>query len=158
MYTMIPFNRTLLNRPNSLFDDRFFRSFFNMNDCLAGQGFRVDIRENENDYVLEAELPGLSRDAIDLSVENNTLTVSADYNSEKKDERNYYSERRTGHVQRSFSLDGIREDAISASYRDGILYVTLPKAQPDKPAGARKIAIEGANASGSDTEAEPTQA
>ena len=158
MYTMIPFNRTLLNRPNSLFDDRFFRSFFNMNDCLAGQGFRVDIRENENDYVLEAELPGLRRDAIDLSVENNTLTVSADYNSEKKDERNYYSERRTGHVQRSFSLDGIREDAIRASYRDGILYVTLPKAQPDKPAGARKIAIEGANASGSDTEAEPTQA
>ena len=143
MYTMIPFNRTLLNRQNSLFDDRFFRSFFNMNDWMAGQGFRVDIRENENDYVLEAELPGVSRDAIDLSVENNTLTVSADYNSEKKDERNYYSERRTGHVQRSFNLDGIREDAISANYRDGILYVTLPKTQPNKPAGARKIAIEG---------------
>ena len=144
MYTMIPFNRSnsLSNRADSLFDDRFFRSFFNMNDWMGAQGFRVDIRENDNDYVLEAELPGVSKDQIGLSVENNTLTVSADYKTENKDGRSCYSERRTGHVQRSFSLEGIREDDIRASYKDGILYVTLPKAQPDKAEGVKHIAID----------------
>ena len=144
MYTMIPFNRSnsLMNRTGSLFDDRFFRSFFNMNDWMGAQGFRVDIREKDGNYTLEAELPGVSKDQISLSVENNTLTVSADYKTEKKDERSCYSERRTGHVQRSFSLEGIDEDGIHASYKDGILYVTLPKAQPEKADSVKHIAID----------------
>ena len=76
MYTMIPFNRrNVLNRASELFDDRFFRSFFNMNDWMGSAGFRVDIRENADNYVLEAELPGVSEDRISLSCENDTLTL-----------------------------------------------------------------------------------
>ena len=142
MYTMIPFNhRNVLNRASELFDDRFFRSFFNMNDWMGSAGFRVDIRENAENYVLEAELPGVSEDRISLSCENDTLTIGADYNEEKKDEKTCYSERRTGHVERSFSLEGVVQDNISAEYKNGILYVTLPKQQPAKQPGRRQIPI-----------------
>ena len=145
MYTMMPY-RAHRNMPQerrlpSLFDDRFFRSFFDMNDWMGNMGFRVDIHDENDHYALEAELPGVTEDQINLSVENDTLTISADMNSERKDEKAYYSERRVGHVSRSFSLDGIDQDRISADYKNGILTVTLPKAQPAEAPGARRILI-----------------
>ena len=146
MYTMIPFRshhtmpRTRDTMP-SLFDDRFFRSFFDMNDWMGSAGFRVDIHDDSDHYTLEAELPGVNEDQISLTVENDTLTISADTQSERKDEKAYYSERRTGHVSRSFSLEGIDQDRITADYKNGILYVTMPKSQPAEVPGARRIAI-----------------
>ena len=70
-------------------------------------------------------------------------TIAADINSEKKDNREgyLYSERRTGHVERRFSLEGVREDDITAKCEHGILTVTLPKMQAEAPKAARKIAI-----------------
>ena len=147
MYTMIPFrshhnvsrNRDMLP---SLFDDRFFRSFFDMSDWMGSNaGFRVDIHENDGNYLLEAELPGVDEKNIELSVENDTLTISADMNEERKDERSCYRERRYGHVTRSFSLEGIDQDHITAEHRNGVLYVTLPKVQPEPKKEARRIAI-----------------
>ena len=153
MYTMIPFNRrNVLARAGELFDDRFFRSFFNMNDWMGGAGFRVDIRDKGDCYVLEAELPGVSEDKISLSCENDTLTVGADYTSESGDEKTCYSERRSGHVERSFSLEGIVQDKISAEYRNGILYVTLPKEQPAKQPGRRQIPIGNLKSAGDEPE------
>ena len=145
MYTMMPY-RAHRNMPQerrlpSLFDDRFFRSFFDMNDWMGNMGFRVDIHDENDHYQLEAELPGVNEDQINLTVENDTLTISADMQSERKDEKAYYSERRVGHVSRSFSLEGIDQDHITADYKNGILYVTMPKEQPQEPTGARKILI-----------------
>lgn len=149
LYSMMPYRaqRDLRNEKHmpSLFDDRFFRSFFDMNDWMGNMGFRVDVHDDQDHYTLEAELPGVKEDQIDLSVENDTLTISADMKSERKDEKAYYSERRVGHVSRSFSLDGIDQDNITADYRNGILYVTMPKLQPTQPAGARHIAIGSGN-------------
>lgn len=148
MYTMIPFrtHRDLnANREmQSLFDDRFLRSFFNMNDWFGSAGFRVDIRETENDYLMEAELPGVDEKDIELSVENDTITISANMNEKRKDERSCYSERRYGHVSRSFNLEGIAQDNITASYKNGVLTVTLPKEQPEPKKAQRKICINGA--------------
>jgi len=71
------------------------------------------------------------------------LTISADIQTEDKQEEGnrYYCERRTGHVERSFNLDGIDAENIEANYKNGVLYVSLPK---DKPAEktVRKIAIK----------------
>ena len=78
---------------------------------------------------------------LNLSVENDTLTISADMQSERSDEKAYYSERRVGHVSRSFNLEGIDQENITADYKNGILYVTLPKQEPVKAPGARRIAI-----------------
>ena len=144
MYTMIPFHsrRDLSqNRSNSLFDDRFFRSFFDMNDWMGNVGFRVDIHEENDHYLLEAELPGVTEDQISLTADNDTLTIAADMHTEKKDEKAYYSERRVGHVSRSFNLEGIDEEGITADYKNGILSVTLPKKQPCADCGQRRIPI-----------------
>lgn len=146
MYTMIPFrsHRTLsAPHSHSLFDDRFFRSFFDMNDWMGNMGFRVDIHEEKDHYLLEAELPGVERDQISLTADHDTLTVAADMSSQRNDENAYYSERRMGHVSRSFSLDGIDENAITADYKNGILSVVLPKKQPCQDCSQRRIPIGG---------------
>lgn len=135
MYTMIPF------RAHRDPDDRFLRSFFDMSDWMGGAAFRVDIRENDSNYLLEAELPGVDEKDIALELENNTLTISAELNCERKDDRNCYSERRYGHVSRSFNLDGIDQEHIVASHKNGILYVTLPKCKPEPRRQARRIGI-----------------
>ena len=146
MYSMIPFRmHRSRSRPasmmSSLFDDQFIRSFFNMNDVMGGFGFRVDIRENDASYLLEAELPGVDEKDIELSLENDVLTISANLNEERKDNRNCYSERRYGHVSRAFNLEGINQDGIVASHQNGILYITLPKQQPEEKKAARRICI-----------------
>ena len=145
MFTMMPYraHRALTQDRGtpSLFDDRFFRSFFDMNDWMGNVGFRVDIRDADDHYALEAELPGVTEDQISLTVENDTLTIAADMQSERKDEKAYYSERRVGHVSRSFSLDGIDQQHITADYKNVILTVNLPKAHPEEPTGARRILI-----------------
>ncbi len=144
MYSMIPYShRPMVNRMNDLFDDRFFRNFFNLNDWMGGSGFRVDIRETEDSYVLQAELPGVDEDKIHLAVENGEMTISADFDTVNEDARTCYSERRSGHVQRSFTLDNIREEDITAEYKNGILKVNLPKMKPDQKAGQRLIPING---------------
>ena len=108
LYSMMPYrshhNLPQEKRMPSLFDDRFFRSFFDMNDWMGNVGFRVDIHDDNDHYTLEAELPGVKEDQINLTVENDTLTIAADMQSERKDEKAYYSERRVGHVSRSFTL------------------------------------------------------
>lgn len=153
MYTMIPYrvHRDLsAHRMNDLFDDRIFRPFFDMSDMMAGSmGFKVDIKETKDAYQLEAEMPGVKQDQIDLSVDDDVLTISCDMkheeNEENKEEHYCYSERRYGHMSRSFNLEGIDQNAIKADYHDGILSVILPKAEPEKKPEARKIAIgEGA--------------
>ena len=148
MYNMVPYRmHRSLSRPgalmSSLFDDRFLRSFFNMNDMMSSFGFRVDIRENDCSYLMEAELPGVDEKNIDLTVENDVLTISANLNEERKDERNCYSERRYGHMTRAVNLEGIDQENIVASHKNGILYITLPKLKPDEKKTARKICING---------------
>ena len=61
MYTIVPFRtrREISNPMNNPFDDRFFRSFFDMNDMVGSAGFRVDVKEQQDNYLLEAELPGV---------------------------------------------------------------------------------------------------
>ncbi len=151
MYTIVPFRcRREMTRPmmNSLFDDRFFRSFFDMGDMVGSAGFRVDVKDNGESYSLEAELPGVKQEDINLSVENDVLTISADVNTNRREEReNYlYSERRSGHMERAFNLEGINQEAISAKYENGVLTVNLPKNAPEAEKKARRIAIGGAPA------------
>ena len=152
MYTIVPLHRhSNVSYPmNSLFDDRFFRSFFDMNDMVGAPGFRVDVKEEPESYSLEAELPGVKQEDISLSVDHDVLTISAEVNAQKKEQhQNYlYSERRTGHMERRFSLEGIRQEGIAAAYQDGVLTITLPKAQPEQQKVARRIAISGSTQSG----------
>lgn len=140
MYTLVPFRRAMTNGFPTLFNDHFMREFFNVDDMPE---MRVDVREKDGSYLLEADLPGVSKENISLSVDEGVLTISADLNSEKKEEKNGYvcSERRCGHVERSFNLEGIDVSGIKADYRNGVLLVSMPKEKAEEKKGAMKIAI-----------------
>lgn len=140
MFGMIPFD----HRDSSLFDmfDNFERSFFGANNTASS--FRTDIRDEGDKFVLEAELPGFKKEDIKLDLKDGILTVSAQHSesSEEKDKKGSYirRERRYGSFARKFDVSGIQEDGITAAYNNGVLELTLPKAQPVVPA-ARQIEI-----------------
>jgi HSP20 family protein len=95
----------------------------------------VDIYEDNDKYVLKAELPGMKKEDIDVSLDGSTLTVSGErkHEEEKKEGESYRSERFFGRFQRSVTLPAaIQANKIDATYKDGILTITLPKAEEAK--------------------------
>ena len=113
-------------------------------ELTTGQWFpKVDIFENKDHLVLEAELPGMTRDDFDLSFENNVLTLKGERKFEKKtDEGSYHRvERSYGNFTRSFTLpQTVTAEGAQAEFDNGVLHVTLPKREEVK---ARKIEITG---------------
>lgn len=142
MYTMIPF--THMSRSfNDLFDE-MERSMFPTQQQGRLPAFRTDIRDAGDHYLLEADLPGFQKGDIDLHLEDGVLTITAKHQetAENKQEGKYICrERRVGSYARSFDMSGIQEDAISASYENGVLTLILPK-QGEVIPQSRKIAIQ----------------
>lgn len=136
MYTLVPFRRTM----SPMFNDHFMRDFF---DAPAVPEMRVDVQEQDNAYLLEADLPGVKKDDIQLNVQDGVLTISADVNTHKEENKEGYvcSERRSGHVERSFSLEGIDLTGITADYQSGVLMVTLPKEHKEEKPNSLRIHI-----------------
>ncbi|MDD4188936.1 MAG: Hsp20/alpha crystallin family protein [Eubacteriales bacterium] len=102
---------------------------------------RADIRENENEYVVEAELPGVKKEDIKLDIDDDTLTICAESKMEKKEEKDSYlrMERRYGSFSRTFSIENIKNEDVKAEYNDGILKVILPK---NKKTATKKRTVE----------------
>ncbi|MFV0411921.1 MAG: Hsp20/alpha crystallin family protein [Oscillospiraceae bacterium] len=142
MFSIVPYTR----RDNNIFRlmDDMERSFFN-NAVSGSAQFRCDISEKDGAYLLEAELPGFKKEDIHVDIEGETLTVSASSkveNDEKDKDGNYIRrERRYGSFSRSFDVTDIDTSAIKAAYNNGVLELTLPKAQKQLPT-AQKISIE----------------
>jgi HSP20 family protein len=102
----------------------------------------VDIRETGDALTLFAELPGLSREDVHITLENNVLTISGERKFEKDAKGDDYHriERAYGAFARSFTLpQNVKADKVEASFMDGVLAVTLPKAEEAKP---RKVEIK----------------
>jgi HSP20 family protein len=96
----------------------------------------VDVFDTKDAVVLKAELAGMDPDEIQIEVEDNVLTIKGERRFEEKlDEERYYRvERRFGSFQRSLALpQGVKADEIAAAYDDGILTVTVPKVEEEKP-------------------------
>ncbi len=132
MFGMIPFERS----DNNIFDlfDNFQKQFFrNSNATLPA--FRADIRDLDDKFVLDAELPGVNKEDISLDLKEGILTVKAEHKEDQEQKQGEYirRERRTGSFARSFDVSGIDESGISAAYKNGILEVTLPKQAPVVP-------------------------
>ena len=99
-------------------------------------GLRVDLAEKENHYVISAELPGVKSEDLNVSVENDLLTISAEKRDEFEGNENGVCrrERSYGRVSRSFQLGNqVDADKIDAGYKDGVLTLTLPKVEAAKP-------------------------
>lgn len=97
---------------------------------------KLDVSENDKNYVVRADMPGVKKDDIKVDIEGNRVSISAEIKSvkeEKKDEKVIHSERYEGQIYRSFTLDGsIDEGKAQASYKDGVLELTLPKSSNGK--------------------------
>jgi HSP20 family protein len=117
---------------------------FNREEMLNGAWApNVDIFENKDTLVLEAELPGMTRDDFDLSIENNVITLKGERKFEKKSEGDNYHrvERSYGAFTRSFTLpQTVSAEGAKAEFKNGVLQVTLPKREEVK---ARKIEVLG---------------
>jgi len=96
----------------------------------------VDLYEDKNNLIVRAELPGMKKEEIDVSLQNGALTISGERRREEKHEQSETSraERFFGRFQRSVILPvAVAAEKIKASYKDGILTVTLPKTEEAKP-------------------------
>jgi len=135
--------RTLQEEVNRLFSTNLTRAF---DDEGIGRGAwapSVDIYENKDQIVLEAELPGMKQDDFDLSIENNVITLRGERKFEKTDEGDNYHrvERSYGSFTRSFTLpQTVSAEGATAEYNNGVLRVTLPKREETK---ARRIQVSG---------------
>ena len=127
--------------------DNLFRGFLvrplqvDANDTVAK--FRVDIAENDKAYTVHAELPGVKKEDINISVEGDEVAISAESKQEKEVKdgaRVLRTERYTGKLYRAFALGApIDETAVSAKFTDGVLELTLPK---KAAASAKRITIQ----------------
>ena len=127
--------------------DNLFRGFFvrpvNIENQDTVAKFRVDIAENDKAYTVHAELPGVKKEDINVSVDNDEVAISAETRTEKDVKDNgqvLRSERYYGKLYRAFALGSpIDETAVSAKFVDGILELTLPK---KAAASAKRIVIQ----------------
>lgn len=107
--------------------------------------FKTDIRENDNEYILEAEIPGFNKEDIHAEVKDDCLTISAKHeeNKEEKDNNGHYirRERSYGSYVRRFDVSAVKTDEITAAYQNGVLTLVLPKKKPGMES-TRKLDIQ----------------
>ena len=139
----------------SLFDDwfdDFDRQMQHMDRRLYGRNakreMKTDVREKEDGYEIDMDLPGFKKDQVELSLENGYLTVTANkgFDKDEKDKqgRMIRQERYAGSMQRSFYVgDNMTEEDVKARFEDGVLHLNLPKKDARKVPEKKTICIEG---------------
>ena len=143
---IIPLHRTSLVADPFNFLRQEIDRLFDVSSSLEGLRPQFDTKENDNCIEITAELPGVAEEDITLSLSSGILTVSGEKKSEEKKEGETYhiTERQYGSFSRSLKLPYEPEqDDISASFKDGVLKVTLPKPKEMKP-DVYKIPIQKA--------------
>ncbi len=134
--------RNYLNPSRRTFTNNFLNDFYSgrrrhLENCCTNQwSAPVDITENENGYLLTMDLPGLTKDDVNMSVEKGVLTISGERKTEinEESEKVHFTERYSGEFQRSFRLgETVNTDEISAKLTNGVLEVRIPKREAVLP-------------------------
>lgn len=146
MYMMIPEMNRLINRTH--YEDSPFDLFDRFFSAPSVRMPRADVTETDNEYRVEMDMPGVKREDIAIEVNDDVLTISCDTHSENDENGNdnvrYITrERVQSFMKRSFSLEGIDQNNITASMNNGTLTVVLPKEQPEAAPAPRRIEIAG---------------
>ncbi len=141
MFGLTPYNRRNMDMgrqrdsfPMESWVDNFFKSFFDPSQYGNQGRMKVDIKENDKDYVIEADLPGVNKDDVQIELRNDILTIGVKQNEVKEEERDNYicKERRTSSMSRSFKVDNVEAKDIKAKFDNGVLAITLPKLEKEK--------------------------
>ncbi len=135
---------------DEFFDDSFDRTFFGGRNPLYGKReknlMKTDVREVENHYEVDIDLPGFKKDEVNVELQDGYLTVSAskglDKDEKDKEGRYIRQERYSGTCSRTFYVGDLKKEDISAKYEDGILRLTLPKAEEKALPANNRIMIE----------------
>ena len=114
----------------------------------ANREMKTDVREKEDGYEIDMDLPGFKKDQVELTLENGYLTVTANkgFDKDEKDKqgRMIRQERYAGSMQRSFYVgDNMTEEDVKARFEDGVLHLNLPKKDAKKVPEKKTICIEG---------------
>ncbi|HEY9033222.1 MAG TPA: Hsp20/alpha crystallin family protein [Pseudomonadales bacterium] len=135
----------------SVFDiDRLLDAWLNPGESISDSGFfapRIELKEKKNQYQVKAELPGVKKEDIHVTLDNGVLTIEAESRQEDKEEKDgkvIRQERRYGKFMRSFTVGSdVKEADIKAAFDDGVLTLSVPKSkEKDKTKKARRIAID----------------
>lgn len=138
MFNIVPFARrnSGVQKYNDLFDiENMFEGFFNDRFFPTlyknSTQMKVDVKETENEYVLEAELPGIKKEDVNLQIDDDRLTISVQKNEQTEEEKDNYirKERSYSSMTRSFGIANVDTENVNAKYENGVLLVTLPKKQ-----------------------------
>jgi HSP20 family protein len=135
MFGLTPFNRNALrlnetDRFSNLIDEVFNDAMLPMRS-LRNDTFKIDVREEGEAFMIDADLPGFAKEDIVISYEDGDLSIEVKKDDEKTDEQKTYihRERRLCHMKRTLRLGDLDPEAIDASLKDGILSITAKKAQ-----------------------------
>lgn len=146
---MLPslFGESLFDR---FFDDSLEKEFFGTHNPLYGKHaknlMKTDVKDVNDHYEVAVDLPGFQKDEVNVELENGYLTISAakGLDKDQKDDEGHYirQERYSGSCSRSFYVGNIQPEDIHAKYEDGILKLTLPKADQKAMEHQNRIAIQ----------------
>ena len=152
MSTFLPtvFGENLMDVFND-FDRDFFRGFARPEHMLYGKNaqrmMKTDVKETDEGYELDVDLPGFRKDEIHLELENGYLTISTEKSLENKEEKKgkvLRQERYAGTMSRSFYVgENVTEEDIRAKYENGVLSLSVPKKEARKVPEKKTILIEG---------------
>jgi HSP20 family protein len=124
---------TLREEMDSLFDTPF-SPFFRTSSSFSTWSPAVDVYEDKDQFTVVAEVPGLKKEDLNLSLHNGVLTISGERKREEKPEQGFRSERFVGRFQRSITLPAsVDPSGVKATYQDGLLKVVLGKSEEAKP-------------------------
>lgn len=141
---------SLSDRMDRMFEGLWARPFgmlarpFADTAALAAVTPRVDLYETNGEFVAKVDIPGVAKDDLDVTVHEDVLVIKGEtkQDEETKEEGYVRRERRYGRFERSIPLPvATNQDEVKASFRDGVLEIRLPKAEPAEPEGT-KIAVE----------------
>lgn len=138
-------NRYIGNFLDPFFDDSIFEDINTEN--FGSMAMKTDIRELDDKYVMDVDLPGFDKNNLNVSLKDGYLTITAKVSRSIRPEQGkkhnfIHRERFSGSVTRSYYVGDMRQEDISASYKDGVLTIELPKPQEKKPEEASPIAIK----------------
>jgi HSP20 family protein len=148
MAGLIPFNRKQNDLMNIGFDDfsnmldDFFTGSWPIQRSLAGDTFKIDIQDNDTEYTIEAELPGVKKEDVEITLNDGRLNISVKKEevSENKSKKYIHRERKYAQMSRSILLADADDEGIKAKLEEGVLTIQVPKKQHEDT--SKRIMIE----------------
>ena len=148
MSGLIPFNRKQNDLMNIGFDDfsnmldDFFTGSWPIQRSLAGDTFKIDIQDNDTEYTIEAELPGVKKEDVEITLNYGRLNLSVKKEevSENKSKKYIHRERKYAQMSRSILLADADDEGIKAKLEEGVLTIQVPKKQHEDT--SKRIMIE----------------